>query len=215
MKLQASENEREERDFTIHKTIIRSQISADFIHPFTNNSQQRFSKGTKERNLLPQMLLCRKEGKRRYKHAGPFTSKSELSDYGTAYLSTPPLQTLCCVQKKAQQITELTHQSKTLLLHCFSYLLHSSKPYLSRRGNATERLTRTAKLEANRPLMCHVLEHAVRCTQGCPKQHRGLLHLTTQRTLSIFNKNSWENSTTAWPHISALEIGEVAQRILI
>jgi len=88
------------------------------------------------------------------------------SDYGTTYLSTQPLQTLRCVQKKAQQITKLTHQSKTLLLHCFlPYVSKQALPLASRQHNWAT-LTRTAEHEANRPLLCHVLEHSVLCTKA-------------------------------------------------
>jgi len=87
------------------------------------------------------------------------------SDYSTTYLSTQPLQILRYVQKKARQITGLTHQSKTLQLHCFlPAAFERALPLASRQHNWAT-LTRTAELEANRPLLCHVLEHAIRCTK--------------------------------------------------
>jgi hypothetical protein len=88
------------------------------------------------------------------------------SDYSSTYLSTQPLQTPRCVQKKAHQITGLTHQSKTLLLHRFlAAAFKTALPLASRQRNWVA-LTRTAELEANRLLLCHVLEHAVRCTKA-------------------------------------------------
>lgn len=96
----------------------------------------------------------------------PRNQNLTLTTKHTTYLSTQPLQTLRCVQKKAQQITWSTHQSKTLLLHCF--LPAASKrtlPLVPRQHNWAT-LTRTVELEAHRPLVCHVLEHAVRCTKA-------------------------------------------------
>jgi len=88
------------------------------------------------------------------------------SDYGTTHLNTQPLQTLRCVQKKAQQITGLTHQSRTPLFHWFLPAAFKRFLPLASRQHNWATLTRTARLEANRPLLCHVLEHAVRCTKA-------------------------------------------------
>lgn len=88
------------------------------------------------------------------------------SDHGTTHLSTQPPQILRCVQKKAQQITGLTHQSKTLLFHWFLPAAFKRALPLASRQHNWATLTRTAELEANRPLLCHVLEHAARCTKA-------------------------------------------------
>lgn len=109
------------------------------------------------------------------------------SDYGTTYLSTQPLQTLRCVQNKTQQITGLTHQSKTLLLHCsLPATFKRPLPLASLQHDWT---THSHSRASGKP-STSVPRTGTCCSlhQGCPNQYRGLLHLTTQRTLSVFKK---------------------------
>jgi len=136
------------------------------------------------------------------------------SDHGTTHLSTQPLQILRRVQKKAQQITGLTHQSKTLLFHWFLPAAFKRALPLASRQHNWATLTPTAELEANRPLLCHVLEHAVPCIKAVQNSTAESC-IWRHNARSVYLRDFMEKFCYSVATYKPIDIRDVTQRILI
>jgi len=136
------------------------------------------------------------------------------SDHGTTHLSTQPLQILRRVQKKAQQITGLTHQSKTLLFHWFLPAAFKRALPLASRQHNWATLTPTAELEANRPLLCHVLEHAVPCIKAVQNSTAESC-IWRHDARSVYLRDFMEKFCYSVATYKPIDIRDVTQRILI